>query len=226
MEKTRFCYLCQKDLTEDIAFCESCGNFVCTACLAELSHEEYDSAYPVGICKGCRRLESKKSKMILCPKCGTAIKEYRSPLPTVDIIIKCRTQNKDEGLVLIMRNREPQMWALPGGFCEYGESLEETAVREAKEETGLNIEFIEQFYTYSDPGRDPRHHSITTVFMARSMGEPVAGDDAGEVQVFSELDIPEILAFDHKKILDDYFLYEKTGSRPEPCTQNLSKRNN
>lgn len=150
--------------------------------------------------------------------------EYRSPLPTVDIVIQCRTQNEEEGLVLIMRNREPRMWALPGGFCEYGESLEEAAVREAKEETGLDIELIEQFSTYSDPHRDPRHHSITTVFLARSVGEPAAGDDAGEAQVFGEMEIPHTLAFDHKKILDDYFHYQRTGARPHPSTIKAAKR--
>jgi len=218
MVEKRLCSLCQKDLAEDIAFCESCGRFVCTTCLAEPSHREYDSAYPVGICKGCRRPEREKSKIVHCTKCGNAIREYRSPLPTVDIIIQCRRMDREEGLVLIIRNREPRMWALPGGFCEYGESLEAGAVREAKEETGLDIELTEQFYTYSDPDRDPRHHSITTVFLARSTGEPYAGDDAGEVRIFKAFDIPEALAFDHKRILEDYFLYRKTGARPSPFT--------
>ncbi len=154
--------------------------------------------------------------MIHCPKCGNPIKQYRSPLLTVDIIIRCLTPNREEGILLIRRNREPRMWALPGGFCDYGESLEEAAVREAKEETGLDVELVEQFYTYSDPHRDPRHHSVTTVFIARSTGQPRAGDDAGEVRVFGALNMPEILAFDHKRILDDYLLYEERGSRPKP----------
>jgi len=216
MDEQRSCHVCQRDLTEETAFCESCGSFVCSACLAKLSEEDYDSGYPVGVCKACCQTEKEKSRMVLCPKCGHAIREYRSPLPTVDIIIRCRTRDREDGLILIMRNREPRMWALPGGFCEYGESLEEAAVREAKEETGLTVELIEQFYTYSDPRRDPRHHSITTVFIARSTGEPIAGDDAGQVGVFSESTIPKILAFDHKGILEAYFVYEKTGARPHP----------
>ncbi|NIO05708.1 MAG: NUDIX domain-containing protein [Proteobacteria bacterium] len=214
--KQRHCFFCQRELVEDIAFCEICGNFFCTACLAEISQREYDSAYPVGVCTGCRELQSKKSKTILCPRCGFSIKEYRSPLTTVDIIIECPTGREAEGLALIMRDREPRMWALPGGFCEYGESLEDAAVREAKEETGLDVELIKQLHTYSDPDRDPRHHSITTVFIAKGMGVPKAGDDAREVRVFSEADIPEMLAFDHKRILDDYFVSKKTGTKPGP----------
>jgi ADP-ribose pyrophosphatase YjhB (NUDIX family) len=108
------------------------------------------------------------------------------------------------------------MWSLPGGFCEYGENLGEAALREAKEETGLTIELIRQFHTYSDPDRDPRHHTITTVFLATSAGQPVAGDDAKEARVFADANMPEKMAFDHRKILDDYFLYEKTGSTPRP----------
>jgi ADP-ribose pyrophosphatase YjhB (NUDIX family) len=223
MDEIRTCFLCQKVLKEDPAFCESCGNFVCTACLAEFSHSEYDSAYPVGICEGCHQLEKEKSKTVLCPKCGTTIREYRSPLPTVDILIQCRTQDNEEELVLILRKKEPKMWALPGGFCEYGESLEEGAVREAKEETGLDVELIEQFYTYSDPRRDPRHHSITTVFLARSMGEPTAGDDAGAARLFKESNLPDTLAFDHGRILDDYLIYRKTGVRPRPAIQGLER---
>ena len=214
MDSTSLCYLCHKDLSEDTAFCESCGNFICTSCLTEISPQEYDSAYPVGICRRCGDLDNKKSRTVLCPKCGAVIKEYRAPLPTVDIIIECQTQENQKGVVLIMRNREPRMWALPGGFCEYGESLEQAAVREAEEETGLKIKLMNQFQTYSDPSRDPRHHSITTVFVATSSGKPVAGDDADEVGVFNKGNIPEMMAFDHREILNDYFLYEETGSRP------------
>ena len=108
-------------------------------------------------------------------------------------------------IILIKRKNPPEGWALPGGFVDYGESLESAAVREAKEETGLDIKLIRQFHTYSDPARDPRQHTISTVFIAESSGEPVAGDDAAEIGAFLWDRMPEIIAFDHEKILEDYF---------------------
>lgn len=146
-----------------------------------------------------------------CPQCGALVKVYKNPFPTVDIIIE-----HPEGIVLIKRRKEPRLWALPGGFCEYGESLEEAAKREAREETGLEVELIEQFYTYSDPRRDPRQHNISTVFIARPRGGHLrAGDDAAEIGIFSEGEIPP-LAFDHSKIIKDYFHWKRTGQRPKP----------
>lgn len=133
--------------------------------------------------------------------------KYRNPLPTVDIIIEL----KDRGIVLIERKNPPKGWALPGGFVDYGESLEVAAVREAREETSLNIELTEQFHTYSDPSRDPRHHTITTVYIASATGTPKAADDARGVGVFQETDLPEPFAFDHGKILRDYFRYKRSG---------------
>lgn len=121
---------------------------------------------------------------------------------TVDIIITVET-----GIVLIERANPPYGWALPGGFVDYGESLEAAAVREAKEETGLDIELIEQFHAYSDPGRDPRHHTVTTVFLAKGTGKPRAADDAAHLDIFTQGNLPELLAFDHGKILSDYFRY-------------------
>ena len=135
--------------------------------------------------------------------------KYRNPLPTVDIIIEL----KDRGIVLIKRKNPPKGWALPGGFVDYGESLEVAAVREAREETSLNIELTEQFHTYSDPSRDPRHHTITTVYIASATGTPKAADDARGVGVFQETDLPEPFAFDHGKILRDYFRYKRSGVR-------------
>ncbi|UCE42985.1 MAG: NUDIX hydrolase [Candidatus Aminicenantes bacterium] len=115
------------------------------------------------------------------------------------------TEDGRQGIVLIKRKNPPFGWALPGGFVDYGESLEQAAVREAKEETSLDIQLQCQMHTYSDPNRDPRKHTISTVFIAKAEGDPVAQDDAREIKVFSkdELDFP--LAFDHEKILTDYF---------------------
>ena len=106
---------------------------------------------------------------------------------------------------MIKRKNPPFGWALPGGFVDYGESLEEAVVREAKEETSLKITLTSQFHTYSDPQRDSRRHTITTVFIAKAKGKPVAADDAQEIGVFSKETIPKTLAFDHEDILRDYF---------------------
>ncbi|MBI5188553.1 MAG: NUDIX hydrolase [Nitrospirae bacterium] len=124
----------------------------------------------------------------------------RNPIPTVDIIIEY-----NGGIVLIKRKNPPEGWALPGGFVDYGESLESAAVREAKEETGLDVELLRQFHTYSDPKRDPRHHTITTVFIAKAKGRAVAGDDAKAIGIFNKDTMPEQIAFDHRDILNDYF---------------------
>jgi ADP-ribose pyrophosphatase YjhB (NUDIX family) len=126
--------------------------------------------------------------------------KHRNPVPTVDIIIRYM-----DGLVLIKRKNPPFGWALPGGFVDYGESLEEAAVREAREETGLAVKLLGQFHTYSDPSRDPRQHTISTVFLAGASGMAEAGDDAAELGIFHEGDLPDTMAFDHEQILNDYF---------------------
>lgn len=126
--------------------------------------------------------------------------KYRNPLPTTDIIIEYKG-----GIVLIKRKNPPEGWAIPGGFVDYGESLEDAAVREAKEETSLKVKLVKQFHTYSDPKRDPRHHTITTVFVAKGTGVLKADDDAEEAGIFKKGKLPSPLAFDHKKILSDYF---------------------
>jgi len=127
-------------------------------------------------------------------------KKHRNPFPTVDIIIETK-----QGIVLIKRKNPPYGWAIPGGFVDYGESLEEAAIREAKEETGLDIQLIRQFHTYSAPDRDPRFHTITTVYIAKATGRPIASDDAKEAGIFNKDNLPDNLAFDHKEILKDYF---------------------
>lgn len=140
-------------------------------------------------------------KTIRCPKCGNELEVYRNPIPTVDIIIEIESK----GIVLIKRKNPPYGWAIPGGFVDYGESLEEAAIREAKEETNLDVELLRQFHTYSDPNRDPRQHSISTVYIAKGKGIPKAKDDAIEIRIFTEPNLPDEIAFDHRLILRDYF---------------------
>lgn len=135
--------------------------------------------------------------------------EYRNPTPTVDCIIEL----PDERIVLIRRAREPLGWALPGGFVDEGERLDAAAVREVREETGLQVELLEQFFTYSDPSRDPRQHTLSTVYLARAEGQPVASDDAAEAGCFSLDALPEPLCFDHAQILADFRTYRRTGVR-------------
>ncbi len=127
---------------------------------------------------------------------------YRNPVPTVDIIIQI--DGDPEKIVLIERKNEPYGWALPGGFVDYGETLESAAVREAREETSLEVTLIRQFHSYSDPLRDSRQHTITTVFIARSTGQPRAADDARRVIVCNPRNLPEPMAVDHGTIIDDY----------------------
>ncbi len=125
---------------------------------------------------------------------------YKNPLVTVDTIIEI-----NGGIVLIKRKNPPYGWAIPGGFVDYGESLEEAAVREAREETGLDVVLKKQFHTYSDPSRDSRRHTITTVFIARGTGILQAADDAINAGIFNRENLPGNIVFDHSDILSDYF---------------------
>ena len=138
-----------------------------------------------------------------CPHCNHKIAPPKNPVPTVDIIIEIQDK-----IVLIKRKNPPFGWALPGGFVDYGESFEAAAAREAFEETSLRLTDLRQFHTYSDPGRDERMHTASTVFTARSDDHPRAGDDAAEAGLFAEEELPE-LAFDHDRILADYFSHKK-----------------
>ena len=124
----------------------------------------------------------------------------KSPKLTIDIII-----NIEGKIVLIKRKNPPFGWALPGGFVDYEETVEKAAIREAKEETSLDLENLKQFHVYSEPSRDPRGHNISVVFTAQGIGVPKAADDAKEIGLFSQNDLPEEIAFDHQKILGDYF---------------------
>jgi 8-oxo-dGTP diphosphatase len=134
-----------------------------------------------------------------CPSCGTAVKQYRNPFPTVDIIIEIEGR-----IVLIERKNPPKGWALPGGFVDYGETLESAAIREAKEETGLDIYDLRLLGCYSDPKRDSRMHTITTVYIAKGEGVPQAADDAAELALFLPQELPSPICFDHARIIEDY----------------------
>lgn len=134
-----------------------------------------------------------------CPHCNGEIKTFRNPTPTVDVIIEIGKK-----IVLIERKNPPHGWALPGGFVDYGESFETAALREAEEETNLKVRELKQFHTYSDPGRDPRQHTASTVFIAKATGQPKAGDDACRAELFTKDTLPP-LVFDHARIIADYF---------------------
>ena len=149
--------------------------------------------------------DATEKKTSPCPHCGGPVTTYINPVPTVDIIIECETPGGERGILLIERKGEPTGWAIPGGYVDYGETFEEAAVREAREETGLEVELVRQFHAYSDPRRDPRQHNVSVVFVARARGAPTAGSDAARVGLFTEESLPEELAFDHAAILADYF---------------------
>ncbi|MBD2104199.1 NUDIX domain-containing protein [Leptolyngbya sp. FACHB-261] len=138
---------------------------------------------------------------------------YRNPAPTVDIIIEL-IDRPHRPLVLIERRHEPLGWAIPGGFIDYGESVEAAARREALEETSLVVELLEQFQVYSAPERDPRQHTISVVFLATAVGEPQAADDAKSLAVFEPWQLPSKLCFDHSQILRDYLRYRYYRVRP------------
>lgn len=142
-----------------------------------------------------------------CPHCRQEIQTHRNPTPTVDIIIEI-----GEAIVLIERKNPPHGWALPGGFVDYGEAYEQAALREAKEETGLQVTGLRQFHTYSAPDRDPRQHTASTVFIGQATGAPAGGDDAARAELFTEERLPP-LAFDHATILADYFAAKRAAKK-------------
>lgn len=145
---------------------------------------------------------------------------YRNPLLTVDAIIETAS-----GILLIERKNPPYGWALPGGFVDYGESVEDAVIREAKEETSLDIEIIEQFHTYSDPLRDPRKHTVSVVFIAKSFPgqKPEAKDDAKSLKIFWPSELPDNIAFDHGEIIADYIKYKNGESRTSIFSSKLKK---
>jgi 8-oxo-dGTP diphosphatase len=138
---------------------------------------------------------------------------YRNPAPTVDIIVEL-VDRPQRPIILIERRNEPLGWAIPGGFVDYGESIETAARREALEEIGLEVTLLEQFQVYSDPDRDPRQHTLSVVFVAEATGDPKAADDAKNLELFELWQIPANLCFDHDRILQDYRRYRYYGLRP------------
>ncbi len=137
--------------------------------------------------------------------------DARGPRPTVDVVIEV-----DGGIVLIRRRHAPLGWALPGGFVDDGERVEDAARREMHEETGLAVELLDLLGVYSDPQRDPRGHTVSTVFVGRATGTPRGADDAAEAGLFTATTLPAPIVFDHATILADYFHWRRTGERPKP----------
>ncbi|MCX6355021.1 MAG: NUDIX hydrolase [Candidatus Aureabacteria bacterium] len=141
---------------------------------------------------------------VVCPSCGKQFVIHNYPIPTVDILIS-REKDGKRAVILIRRKNPPHGWAIPGGFLEYGERAEDGAVREAKEETVLDVTLTGLLGVYSDPGRDSRFHTISTVYTAEAEGEPRADSDAAGIGIFTEDELPPDIAFDHREILKDYF---------------------
>jgi len=138
-----------------------------------------------------------------------------TPLLAADVIIEL-CDRPGRPVVLIERRNVPRGWALPGGFVDVGETVEQAAMREAEEETGLVVELDLLLGCYSDPARDPRGHTVSAVYVARSAGEPIARDDAKAVAVIDVDRLPRGLVFDHEMILHDYLRYRTTGTLPGP----------
>ena len=137
--------------------------------------------------------------------------EYKTPSLTTDIFIF----DDDFNFILIKRRNDPykDCWALPGGFVEYGESVETAAVREAKEETNIDVELKDLVNVYSEPNRDPRGHTVTVAYIAKgNISNMKADSDAKEIDIFSEEKLDEInVAFDHEKIIKDCLNKAKSG---------------
>jgi ADP-ribose pyrophosphatase YjhB (NUDIX family) len=141
----------------------------------------------------------------------------------VDVVIELTGRgapglDRPGSVVLVWRANPPVGWALPGGFVDYGETVERAAVREAAEETGLAVELVALLGVYSDPKRDDRQHNLSAVFVARAQGQPQAGDDAARVGVFALDELPEPLCFDHALILQHYRQW-RAGLRPAAPVQ-------
>lgn len=141
-------------------------------------------------------------KANLCPHCGKTLSAYCNPTPTTDVVI----HEPGRGVVIIKRRNEPHGFALPGGFIDEGETAESAAVREMREETGLEVELTALLGVYSQPDRDPRQHTLSVVFVGRARNPETmcAGDDADDAAFYDLDNLPEPMAFDHSKILADF----------------------
>ncbi len=129
----------------------------------------------------------------------------KTPYLTTDGIIEVYDEDSFRGIVLIERKNEPKGLALPGGFVDIGESVEDALIREMQEETNLDVEIVKLLGIYSNPKRDPRFHTASAVFITKARGEPKAGDDAKEAKLYALEEIPmDQLVFDHSQILKDY----------------------
>ncbi|UCH52613.1 MAG: NUDIX hydrolase [Pseudomonadota bacterium] len=137
-----------------------------------------------------------------------------TPLLAADTIIEI-SDRPGRPIVLIERRNPPRGWAIPGGFVDIGERVEQAAVREAREEVSLDVRLTALLGVYSDPARDPRGHTVTVVYVAEASGTPVAHDDARAVGVFALDALPAELAFDHAQVLRDYLTYRREGRLPE-----------
>jgi 8-oxo-dGTP diphosphatase len=131
------------------------------------------------------------------------------PLLAVDVIIDIGGR-----IVLIERKNPPPGWAIPGGFVDVGERVEDAAIREMREETSLEVELVDLLGVYSRPDRDPRGHTVSIIYVGRAQGVPRADDDAKNAALFPPDAPPAPLAFDHAEILADYRRYLRTGKRP------------
>lgn len=158
-------------------------------------------------------------KTLNCPSCGACINKYRNPFPTADVVI----YHPEYGIVLVERGHDPLGMALPGGFIEEGETVEQAAVREMKEETGLEVELLGILGVYSAPDRDPRFHTMTVTFVGKP-ADPSAvqgGDDAATATFYPLDKLPQPLCFDHARAVEHFREY-LAGHRPLlPCAEPL-----
>lgn len=140
------------------------------------------------------------------------MRTVKTPHITADIIIEL-LDYEHRPIVLIERKNPPHGWAIPGGFVDVGERVEQAAKREALEETGLAVTLITLLGLYSAPDRDPRFHTVTALYVARAYGQPIAQDDAKSAAILKIDQLPhrDTLAFDHDLLLHDYLAWRRDG---------------